>query len=317
MDFNQLEYVMAIIEEKSISKAAKKLYISQPSLSQYIIRLEERLGVKLFDRTGKLLSLTFAGEKYVETAKIMLDLNKKLQRELSDIADSKKGRIIIGIPNQTSRYILPLILPEFHKQFPEIELVIEEEVTMQLEEMLIEGKIDIAILNLPIKHDKILYEPISVERIFLVSPENYDFRSKRKLDNGQKLYFSYLRDEEFILLKQGQNMRITADKIFQQAQMEPRIILEVTNLDTAKRIAAAGMGFTFVPENVVWLSNVEKYKNYFLVDDITFTIVVAYRPNEYLTEATRKFITITKSIVSLNNKIRTNNSRNYAKIYIK
>lgn len=317
MDFNQLEYVMAIIEEKSISKAAKKLYISQPSLSQYIIRLEERLGVKLFDRTGKLLSLTFAGEKYVETAKIMLDLNKKLQRELSDIADSKKGRIIIGIPNQTSRYILPLILPEFHKQFPEIELVIEEEVTMQLEEMLIEGKIDIAILNLPIKHDKILYEPISVERIFLVSPENYDFRSKRKLDNGQKLYFSYLRDEEFILLKQGQNMRITADKIFQQAQMEPHIILEVTNLDTAKRIAASGMGFTFVPENVVWLSNVEKYKNYFLVDDITFTIVVAYRSNEYLTEATRKFITITKSIVALNNKIRTNNSRNYPKIYIK
>lgn len=317
MDFNQLEYVMAIIEEKSISKAAKKLYISQPSLSQYIIRLEERLGVKLFDRTGKLLSLTFAGEKYVETAKIMLDLNKKLQRELSDIADSKKGRIIIGIPNQTSRYILPLILPEFHKQFSEIELVIEEEVTMQLEEMLIEGKIDIAILNLPIKHDKILYEPISVERIFLVSPENYDFRSKRKLDNGQKFYFSYLRDEEFILLKQGQNMRITADKIFQQAQMEPHIILEVTNLDTAKRIAAAGMGFTFVPENVVWLSNVEKYKNYFLVDDITFTIVVAYRPNEYLTEATRKFITITKSIVALNNKIRTNNSRNYPKIYIK
>jgi DNA-binding transcriptional LysR family regulator len=317
MDFNQLEYVMAVIEEKSISKAAKKLYISQPSLSQYIIRLEERLGVKLFDRTGKSLSLTFAGKKYVETAKIMLDLNKKLKRELSDIADSKKGRIIIGIPNQTSRYILPLILPEFHKQFPEIELVIEEDVTMQLEEMLIEGKIDIAILNLPIKHDKILYEPISVERIFLVSPENYDFSSKMQLNNGEKLRFSYLRDEEFILLKQGQNMRITADKIFQRAQMEPRIILEVTNLDTAKRIAAAGMGFTFVPENVVWLSNAEKYKNYFLVDDITFTIVVAYRPNEYLTEATRKFITITKSIVALNNKIRTNNSRNYPKIYIK
>lgn len=314
MDFHQLEYVMAISEEKSISKAAKKLYISQPSLSQYIIRLENSLGVELFDRRGKSLTLTFAGEKYLETAKNILNLNKQLKRELSDIGGSKKGRLTLGIPNEAGRYILPLILPEFHKQFPEIEIVVEEEVTVQLEEMLINGKIDIAILNLPIQHEKILYEPISVERIFIVAPQDHWICSKIELEN-HKLNFSCLQEEKFILLKQGQRMRLIAEEIFKRAQFKPNILLQIKNLDTAHRIATAGMGFTFVPENVIWLLNTNKYKNYFLIDDMNFDLVIAYRHGEYLTKATREFITISKKIMDLNHKIRTGDNRVYHKIY--
>jgi len=103
MDFHQLEYVMAIAEEKSFSKAAKKLYISQPSLSQYIMRLEEQIGIKIFDRTTNPLILTFAGEKYLEAAKNILILNNQLKRVLVDIADSKKGRLTIGIPVSRNR----------------------------------------------------------------------------------------------------------------------------------------------------------------------------------------------------------------------
>lgn len=315
MDFHQLEYVIAIAEEKSISKAAKKLYISQPSLSQYIIRLENNLGVKLFDRTASSINLTFAGEQYLKTAKSILNLNKQLKMELSDIAGSKKGRLTIGIPNQAGRHILPLILPQFHRRFPQIEIDIEEDVTMQLEEMLINGKIDIAILNLPIQHDKFLYETISVERIFLVAPENHSICSKVGSENQHELHFSCLQNENFIISKQGQRMRLIEDEIFQRAQFKPNIILEIENLDTAHRIAAAGMGFTFVPENVIWLLNTNKYDNYFLIDDMTFTLVIAYRPGEYLSKATREFITIAKETMDLNNRMRINNNRVYSKIY--
>lgn len=316
MDFHQLEYVIAISEEKSISKAAKRLYISQPSLSQYIIRLENNLGVKLFDRTASSINLTFAGEQYLKTAKSILSLNKQLEMELSDIAGSKKGRLTIGIPNQAGRHILPLILPQFHRRFSQIEIDIEEDVTMQLEEMLINGKIDIAILNLPIQHDKFLYETISVERIFLVAPENHSICSRVESESQHELNFSCLQNENFIISKQGQRMRLIEDEIFQRAQFKPKIILEIENLDTAHRIAAAGMGFTFVPENVIWLLNTNKYDNYFLVDDITFTLVIAYRPGEYLSKATREFITIAKETMDLNNRIRINNNRVYSKIYI-
>lgn len=315
MDFHQLEYVIAIAEEKSMSKAAKKLYISQPSLSQYIIRLENSLGVKLFDRRGKSLTLSFAGEKYLETAKNILNINKQLKRELSDIAGSKKGRLILGIPSETGRYILPLILPEYHKLFPEIEIVVEEEVTAQLEEMLINGKIDVAILNLPIQQEKILFEPISSERIFLVAPKDHWSCCRKQLKN-EKLNFNLLQDEKFILLKQGQRMRLIADEIFKRAQFKPNILLEIKNLDTAHRIAAAGMGFTFVPENVIWLLNTKEYMNYFLIEDMTYNLVIAYKHGEYLTKATREFIDISKKIIDSSHRVRINDNRTYRKVYI-
>ncbi|MBV4420586.1 LysR family transcriptional regulator [Clostridium tyrobutyricum] len=316
MNFHQLEYVIAISEEKSISKAAKKLYISQPSLSQYIIRLENNLGVKLFDRTTNSIKLTFAGEKYLKTAKSILNLNIQLRKELSDIAGSKKGRIIIGIPIQIGRYILPLVLPEFNNKFPEIKLSIQEDVTLKLEQMLLDGKIDIAILNLPIKNEKILYKTVCNERIFLVAPRNHPICYHKNSKRDQKLYINSLKNEKFILLKQGQRMRLIADIIFQHSHFKPNILLELTNVDTAHRIAAEGMGFAFIPENVIWLLNTDKYNNYFLIDDINSTIVIAYRQGEYITKATCEFINMVKRIVQLNCKLKVNNERVYNKIYI-
>lgn len=316
MDFHQFEYVMAIAEEKSISRAAKKLYISQPSLSQYIIRLEEQLGIKLFDRTTNPLILTFAGEKYLETAKNILNLDKQLKRELGDIADSKKGRLTIGIPIQTGRHILPLVLPEFHKRFPEIEIVVEEDTSIQLEELLVTGKMDIAILNLPIQDERILYEPISVEKMFLVVPPSQRTCSIIELQKQQKIDFSFLKDEKFILLKPGNRMRLIADEIFNCAQFKPNIILEITNLDTAHRLATAGMGFTLIPENIIGILNTNQYQNYFLIDDITYTLVLAYRHGDYLTKAACEFIAIVKEIMRLKHKAEINNDNAYRKISI-
>lgn len=315
MDFHQLEYVIAIAEEKSISKAAKKLYISQPSLSQYIIRLEDNLGIKLFERKGNFVTLTYAGEKYLTTAKNILNLNEQLQKELSDIAGSKKGRLTIGIPNQTGRYVLPLVLPEFHKQFPQVEIEVKEDVTTRLEEMLINHRTDIAILNLPIQQKEILYEPISTERVFLVAPKDHKICSEAEI-KGYDINFSSLKNEKFILLKREQRMRFIADKIFEKAHFKPDILLELKNLDTAHRIAASGMGFTFIPENVIWLFNTNKYNNYFLIDDTTINIAIAYREGEYLNESTRKFIDIAKKAMELNHKERTENNINYNKIYV-
>lgn len=303
MDFHQLEYVIAVAEEKSFSKAAKKLYISQPSLSQYIMRLEDQIGIKIFDRTANPLTLTFAGEKYLETAKNILNLNNRLTRELGDIVDSQKGRIIIGIPASIERYILPLALPEFYKRFPGIEIVIEEQPAIKLEEKLERGEVDIAILHLPIQDEGIVYEPISVEKIFLVAPPGYHTGSIKELEKPQKFDFAYLKDEKFILLKPGYRMRFVADELFKRAQFKPNILLEIRNIDTAYCLATAGMGFTLIPENIMMFLNTNQYGNYFLIDDITFTLVAAYRQGEYLTNAMREFITISKEIICSKHKL--------------
>lgn len=313
MDFHQFEYVIAIAEEKSISKAAKALYISQPSLSQYIIRLEKKLGLKLFDRKGNNITLTYAGEKYLKTAKNILKLKEQLKNELSDIKGSKKGCLTIGVPNQVGRYVLPQVLPKFNKRFPEIELIVKEDVTAKLEEMLIAGTIDIAILYLPIKDEKIIFEPVLSERIFLVAPKDHAICSNT--NNNSKLYFNELKSEKFILLKKEQRMRLIADEIFEKSKVTPTILLELESLDTAHRVAASGMGFTFVPENVIWLLNSNSYKNYFYVHDMINTIVIAYRANEYINNITREFIKITKDVMKSNKKMMKSN-REYKEIYI-
>lgn len=291
MDIHQFEYVMAIAEEKSFSAAAKKLYISQPSLSQYIMRLEKQLGIKLFDRTANPLVLTFAGEKYLESAKNILNLENRLRRELGDIADSKKGRLTIGIPIPTENYILPLLLPEFHKQFPGIEIVIKEHSSAHLEELLIEAKVDIALLYLPVQNKEILYEPISVEKVFLIAPPASELEEQKRLE------FSYLENKNFILLKRGKRMRFVADEIFKHAEFRPNILLEVGSSDTAYRLSAAGMGFTFISENVIRSLNANQYRNYFLINNVAFTLALAYRRGEYLTKAAHEFIAITKQIM--------------------
>lgn len=314
MDFHQLEYVIAIAEEKNFSKAAKKLYISQPSLSQYIMRLEDQLGIKLFDRTASPLILTYAGEKYLKAAKNILDLKNRLGRELGDIADSKKGRLTIGIPSSIERYLLPLVLPEFYQRFPGIELVIEEYSSIQLEELLLAGEVDIAILHLPVQNERIVYEPISVEKIFLVAPSGNHTRSLIEFEKHNKLDFSYLKDEKFIILKPGYRMRFVADEIFRRAQFKPNILLEIRNLDTAYNLASAGMGFTLIPENILRFLNINQCADYFLIDDISYTLALAYRKGEYMTRATNEFILIIKEIIATKHETRISNNKIYHKI---
>ena len=309
MDSHQFEYVIAVAEEKNFSKAAKKLYISQPSLSQYIMRLEKQLGIKLFDRTTNSLTLTFAGEKYLESAKNIQSLENRLRWELNDIADSKKGRLTIGIPFPTERFILPLLLPEFHKQFPGIEIVIKEQSAESLEELLMKGEVDIAILHLPVKNEEIVYEPLSVEKVYLVAPPGYNICSITNFEVQKRLDFSCLKDEKFILLKPGHRMRFFADKIFKCAQFKPNILLEIGNTDTAYRLATAGMGFTFIPENTIRFLNTNHYQNYFLINDVAFTLALAYRRGEYLTKAAQEFIAIAKHVIGSKHESEISNNK--------
>ncbi|MFA6941867.1 MAG: LysR family transcriptional regulator [Clostridiaceae bacterium] len=314
MDFHQFEYVIAVAEERSFSKAANKLYISQPSLSQYIMRLEQQLNIKLFDRSTNPLTLTYAGEKYIESAKNILNLNDKLREQLGDIAGFNKGRIKIGIPIPTERYILPLVLPKFNKKFPEIEIVIEEHSAIELEKLLAKGDVDFAIMHLPIENKKIVYEPISVEKIFLIAPPDYNISAELETKGNKGFDFDKLREQKFIMSKPGHRMRVVADEIFKCAGFKPDIIFEIRNLDAAFRFAAAGLGFAFVPENVIKLLNTNQYNNYFLIEDIGFTLAAAYRQGDYLGRAAGEFIRMTKEIIGLKQNLEISDEKMYYKI---
>ena len=150
MDFKQYQYVLKVAELQNMTKAANEIYVSQPALSHYIAKVEDEIGAVLFNRNTTPISLTTAGERYVETARMILSLNDRLRHDISDINDQKKGRVIVGISHARASFFLPYVLPQFQCQYPGIEVQTVEVRSDKIEEYVSKGKCDIGVLPLPL-----------------------------------------------------------------------------------------------------------------------------------------------------------------------
>lgn len=295
MEIRQLQYVLKVAEEKSFSRAAEKLHIAQPSLSQQILKLEQQLGVKLFDRSTSPLELTYGGERFVEMAGQIMDQVEQLHKEMEDVADLKKGRLVVGSLPITGSHVLPAVLPIFQKQFPGIEVVLVEDTTSNLEEMTAKGKTDFTLLTLPLKDDELAYESILKEEILLAVPPGHKLAKQAKRKR-KKVELADLREEPFILLKRGQGFRQIAMDLFHQAGFEPNIMFETSNIEMVQSLVASGMGLALVPNMVArasWMADQPAYVR--LEEKPTRTIVVAHRKGRYLSRAACAFIEILKT----------------------
>lgn len=262
MTSRELLYVKTIADEMSISQAAKKLFIAQPSLSQSLQRIEESLGTQLFNRTTNKMLLTYAGERYYETACQILKLYENLETEISDINGLKTGRIHIGITNHLGTIVLPKILPDFHRQCPYIELSVFEGSTHDQESKLISRELDFSILHAPKQNPNPLlnYELLGTDNFVLAVSSNHPLIKKaQKLDGYPYpvLDPKYLDHESFIMLHKEQRIRHVSDAILQQANVTPNIVLTVKNYETAQGLAGQGMGVTFLPESYASITNME------------------------------------------------------------
>lgn len=300
MDSKQFDYVLTVAEEKSFSKAAKKLFISQPSLSQYINRLEVSLGITLFDRSVSPLELTYEGQLYIETIMKIKNLLKELKKKYDDIADLKMGKINIGLTSSKALNPLPQILVEFKTKYPSVELTITEAASSELEDLLVKGLVDICLLNLPIQNKNIEYEEIKTERILLAAPPNFNIESNKSTKEFPKIDLKLLEKESFILLKPEQRIRQIANNIFKEAGFKPKILLETRSIETSLSLTAAGMGFSLVPESSISLAGFMQQPNYYTIGDepLSWSLVVAHRSEAYRTMASMEFAKIAKRIVS-------------------
>ncbi len=297
MDFRELQYILKVAEERSFSKAAQKLYIAQPSLSQYIQKLEQQLGVQLFDRSISPLRLTYAGELYIETAKRILDLKDQLSQQMEDIANLEKGRLTIGLSSFRTTYIIPMVLPIFQERFPGIEVVLLEGTSSEVENLATKGATDISIMTLPINESLFSYEPVLTEEILVSVPLNHP-RFAQYAQSSINLY--ELRDEPFILLKQNQKLHHIAVNLCKQAGFKPNIILESESIEAAHALTAAGLGITFVPDLLAYYHRMVKPPMYFSIDKLmpTRQLVIGYRKGRYLSKAASEFINITRDVLS-------------------
>lgn len=289
MEFRQLQYVIQIAVDKNFSRAAEKLHIAQPSLSQQLSKLEKEIGVLLFQRNTNSVELTHAGSVFVEKAQKVIDMIGQIKIEMDDISQMRKGKLIIGSLPITGSHILPLVLPVFQSRYPEIEIVLIEDTSANLEILTSKGQTDVSLLSIPIEEKSLVYKSVIEEEIRLAVPPQHPLALSNTEDAA--IDIRKLKDEPFVILKKGQGFRQITIDLCQDAGFTPTIVFESSNIETVQSLVAAGMGIAFVPDMVTrtkWSHFAPRYLN--LSQHPSRTVVIAYRQGRYLSKAAEAFI---------------------------
>ena len=253
MTFRNLQYFLAAAEEKNITHAARKLYISQQSLSGHIAKLEEELGVALFER-GPELKLTYAGERLALLARQICSLEQEIQREAGEISDRRRGRLRLGVSYTCGRALLPVLLPAFCRDHPLVEISLMEGNHRQLNEWLRQGEIDVLIGYMPIDVPGAQVSVMLRERLFLACPRRFSAQvfggdgTALEKARGSGADIRLFAGQPFILLKTGNRIRAMLDQYAGTRSFLPQVLLETENIETAFALAEHGMGLTVYPE---------------------------------------------------------------------
>lgn len=234
MNLKQARYIRAIAQEGGVTAAAKKLYISQPSLSQMLHQIERELGVELFDRSVQPFRPTYAGECYLRAAQAMLNANEILENEIQQIRQEEKGRLRLGISMQRSARLLPQVLPKFIQAFPQVRLELREAGSAMLEQMVLEGQVDLALASTEGGTPGLAYQIIQRETIGILAAA--DTPLAQSLPSGTPIHLEQAMDAPFVSLKTGHNVRVVQDRLFQERGLSPTLFLESDNMEAARQI---------------------------------------------------------------------------------
>lgn len=299
---NELEYLTVIREEKNISRAARELYLAQPSLSQMVLELEDDMGEPIFFRVKDGVAETAFGTELINRLEELRRLHRELEVELEAFSQLKKGTLTFGIPLNLGTYLLPMFLPQFSERYPGIQVRIRENNTSELERLLIAKKIDFCIMHDHGNQEMIEYEEFSDDPFYLVVPGGK--RNRYHLPKGRPLTAGDLKNIEeapFIMVANRQKLRLVADKILTAAGIRPNIRCTTKSMETAKRLAAAGMGVTFLPKSYLTLySGVEGLESYPLEESLngSWKLVAARLKNEPMPRSSGELLRMLKEGLS-------------------
>ena len=264
--FEGMKYVYEVYKERSFSKAAKKMYISQPSLSANIKRVETKVGYPIFDRTTKPLGLTEFGKKYIQSVEQIMSVESDFSDFINDWTELKTGTLVLGGSNLFSSWVLPSLMGQFARKYPMVKIVLVEESTAALTTHLQNGDVDLVLdYGLP---DENAFEKkmFRKEHLLLAVPKNFEVN--QKLENYQirpewicNQYFMQnevpvvpveaFREEPFIMLKPGNDTRKCGMRICGSYGFIPRSVLELDQQMTSYNVTCSGMGISFIGDTLV------------------------------------------------------------------
>ncbi len=243
MNIQQFQYVLAVVDSKNFELAAERCHVTQSTLSTMIGRFEDELGVKLFNRKTKPVSITPEGERIIERLRIITNEIGLMEDVVQELKGEMKGELKIGIIPTIAPYLLPLFLPIFAKKFPQIKIIAQEIPTAQIIDSLKNRSLDIGILALPVLETDLVEEELYVEP-FLI----YDCRSKRP---SNKISVEDLDYSKLWLLQEGHCLRTQVYQICEQSSRSVKedwnIEFESGSMDSLLRFTKANKGMTIIP----------------------------------------------------------------------
>lgn len=245
MNIRDLKYIIEVAKQKNFARASEKVFVSQPALSMQIKKLEENLGVEIFERGKQNFMVTPAGQEIIKKAEIILRESDEIKNIAKNFKDPLKGEIKIGAFPTLSSYFFPIFIKNLHKKFPLLKIFLIEAKSHELIELLKKGDIDCAFLTMPIDDDSLTGEKIFSEKFLLATPKNHPLAKKSKLQLKE------LKNQELMLLEDGHCLRDQALDICSSVKAYENTNFQATSLETLRQMVVSGTGITLIPEIAV------------------------------------------------------------------
>jgi len=244
MDLRQLSYFLEVANHGSFSKASEAIHLSQPTLSKMVKNLEDELGVVLFNRSTRKVELTDAGKVVLTHAQSVLHAAQHLLLAVADLTEMKSGQFRLGLPPVIGSSFFPRIISDFHRLYPDIGIQLVEEGGKRVEQLLLQGEIDLGVVVLPADAESFEIVPIVEKRLHLVLPRAH------RLSARPRVRLADLRDDPFILFRQEFNLHDRVKDACIREGFEPKVAHESTQWDYMYELVRTGQGVALLPETV-------------------------------------------------------------------
>ncbi|WP_396954556.1 LysR family transcriptional regulator [Neobacillus sp.] len=284
MELRQLRLFMEVAKQKSITKAAENMHLSQPALSKSIIALEEELGMTLIIRTNKTSDLTDTGKVVLEYAQKMNALQDEMKTTLNDMTNLTRGQINIGLPPFIGSLFFPRVMAKFHHAYPNIELNITEYGGARVVKSVEEGEFELGVAVLPLDELQFNIYPIVEEEMKLLVYKNHRLASRNEVE------IEDLTDEEFIFYHDEFALNQMMRDHFIAAGFEPKILFKSSQWDLMSEMVAANLGITILPQSICNRVFTKDIKIIDLRPAIMWRLAVLTKKDRYLSIAGKTFI---------------------------
>ena len=296
MRIEDFEYIIMVQECGSISSAAKKMFMTQPQLSQKIRNMEAELGVKIFDRSSYPMRITYAGEQVMRAAARFKKVKDDLEDQINDLKGEVKGALRIGVSEHRAT-VLTRILPDYQKRYPKVEISIHEHTHTSFTNLLLEKQVDFALLSLdgPNQSAELNYDSLHKDRMLLFSGPETKIARRKKV--GETIRIHEVANEIFIFPQKPFAFRSTQERLLAKHNIHPSALLTVQSIELSCRLAVACNCVALCPEaNPLETAYLKENACYYYIyeKDIMQDLFLAYRKDTFITKYMREFIECVK-----------------------